>query len=352
METVGPPTDDPELDLLLHWGDAYSAPRTRRAAVGSVLFHVAIIAVLLLLPEDYFAPPPRRPEPQITRRVTPLIDPITEFTQTRKNEGKLTKEIDVAALQPRERIQAPKGAPSTTRQAARRPAPVPTPQTSAPPAPPPLPEPPKIEAINKEAPRLDLPAASQPAPQIQAVEKPKMVLENVGGPPPPVPPNQRQIDLPNTSVADAIRQTARQMPGGGLMVGDPGAGPGGVGEGINLPPSPGVQGSALELKSDPMGVDFRPYLTQILATIRRNWNAVMPESVSRGLRGRVGLTFSIARTGTVAKMVYAFQSGSDALDRAAIAAISASNPLPPLPAEYKGDRIVLQLNFAYNIPKR
>jgi TonB family protein len=350
MQTVGPPTDDPELDLLLHWGDPDTVPRTRRAAVLSVLVHAGIIAVLLLLPDEYFAPPPRRPEPQFTRRVTPLIDPITEFTQKRKNEGKLTKEIDVAALQPRDRIQAPKGAPSTTRQAAKRPAPVAAPPT---PAPAPLPEPPKIEATNREAPRLDLPPAAQPAPpQIQAVEKPKMVLENVGGPPPPVPPNQRQIAMPNTSVADAIRQTARQMPGGGLMVGDPGAGPGGVGEGINLPPSPGVQGSALELKSDPMGVDFRPYLTQILATIRRNWNAVMPESVSRGLRGKVGLTFSIERAGRVAKMVYAFQSGSDALDRAAIAAISASNPLPPLPPEYKGDRIVLQLNFAYNMPKR
>jgi TonB family protein len=101
-----------------------------------------------------------------------------------------------------------------------------------------------------------------------------------------------------------------------------------------------------------MGVDFRPYLTQILATIRRNWNAVMPESVKLGRRGKVGLTFSISRVGRVDKMVYAFQSGSDPLDRAAIAAISASNPFPPLPVQFKGDRIVLQLNFAYNMPKQ
>jgi TonB family protein len=136
------------------------------------------------------------------------------------------------------------------------------------------------------------------------------------------------------------------------MVGDPGEGPGGFGEGINLPPSPGVQGSALELKSDPLGVDFRPYLTQILATIRRNWYAVMPESVKLGRRGKVGLLFSIARTGGVTKVTWAFQSGSDPLDRAAVAAISASNPFPPLPVDYKGDRIVLQLNFAYNMPKQ
>jgi TonB family protein len=136
------------------------------------------------------------------------------------------------------------------------------------------------------------------------------------------------------------------------MVGDPGAGPGGVGEALNLPPSPGVQGSALELQSDPMGVDFRPYLTQILATIRRNWFAVMPQSVSLGRRGKVALLFGISRSGVVTKMTYSTQSGSDALDKAAVAAISASNPFPPLPAEFKGDRIVLQLNFAYNMPKR
>jgi len=351
METVGPPTAEPDLDLLLHWGDESAPTRHRRAGIISVVLHVSVIALVLLLPADFFIPAPPRSAPEITRRITPLVDPITEFTQTRKNIKAPAKELDVAALQPRERIQAPKGAPSTTRQAAPRPAEIPLPPSPKPAAPVALPEPPKIEATNREAPRLDLPPAPQPAPQIQAAEKPKMVLENVGAPPPPVPPNQRQVAVPNTSVADAIRQNARQ-PGGGLMVGDPGAGPGGVGEGINLPPSPGVQGSALELKSDPLGVDFRPYLTQILASIRRNWYAVMPESVKLGRRGKVGLLFSISRVGRVDKVTYAFQSGSDPLDRAAIAAISASNPFPPLPPEYKGDRIVLQLNFAYNQPKQ
>jgi len=35
-----------------------------------------------------------------------------------------------------------------------------------------------------------------------------------------------------------------------------------------------------------------------------------------------------------------------------VAAISASNPFPPLPAQFKGGRVVLQLNFAYNLPKQ
>ena len=333
----------PELNLLTDWGDAGRGARNRRAGALSVTLHVAVIATVLALPAGIFDPPPPRLVPD-TSHVTPLVDPITEFTQKRKNEAKLSKEIDMASLQPRERIQAPKAAPSTTRPAAERPAAIPSP----PPAPPvALPEPPRIEATARDVPRIEL-----PTPQIQ-VERPKLTLESVGGPSSPVPPEKRQVEVPNASVAEAIRQNARQGGvGGGLIVGDPGAGPGGIGAGINLPPSPGVQGSALELKSDPQGVDFRPYLTQILVTIRRNWYAVMPESVRLGQRGKVGLLFSIAHSGGVTKVTWAFQSGSESLDRAAVAAISASNPFPPLPAEYKGDRVVLQLNFAYNMPKR
>ena len=348
METVGPPPDDVELHLLTEWGDPASRGRSGVAGVASVLVHIAGLILIVLLPSDFLAPPV---EPAQARQiVTPLIEPLTEFTQPTPTKGKITKEIDIAALLPRDRIQMPKAAPSTTQPMAPRPAAIP----SAPqPAPTAMPEPPKIEAVAKEAPKIELPpTTSTLPPPPPTVEKPKLTLENVGGPPPPVAPAQSKVAIPNTSVAEAIRQNSRGGgQSGGLMVGDPGAGSGGYGEGVNLPPSPGVQGSALELKSDPMGVDFRPYLTQILATIRRNWYAVMPESVKLGRHGKVGLLFAITKTGNVSKVTWAFQSGADSLDKAAVAAISASNPFPPLPGEFKGDRVVLQLNFAYNVPK-
>ena len=85
-----------------------------------------------------------------------------------------------------------------------------------------------------------------------------------------------------------------------------------------------------------MGVDFRPYLTQILALVRRNWSAVIPESARLGNRGLVELQFIIDRKGEVPKLVIATPSGSQSLDRAAVAGISASVPFPPLPQEYKG----------------
>jgi TonB family protein len=345
METVGPP-EDVELHLLTEWGDPASRGRSGVAGVASVLVHIVGLILIVLLPSNFLSSPPELARaPAI---VTPLVEPLTEFTQPTPTRGKITKEIDMAALAPRKSIQLPRAAPSTTQPMAQRPAAIP----SAPqPAPASLPEPPKTEAA-KEPPKIELPPTNSAVPPPPpTVEKPKLTLENVGGPPPPVPPAQSKVAIPNTSVAEAIRQNSRGGNSGGLMVGDPGAGSGGYGEGVNLPPSPGAQGSALELKSDPMGVDFRPYLTQILATIRRNWYAVMPESVKLGRHGKVGLLFAIVKSGNVSKVTYAFQSGADSLDKAAVAAISASNPFPPLPAEFKGDRVVLQLNFAYNVPK-
>jgi TonB family protein len=50
--------------------------------------------------------------------------------------------------------------------------------------------------------------------------------------------------------------------------------------------------------------------------------------------------------------VIADPSGTEAFDRAAVAGISASDPFPPLPQDYKGDQIRLQLTFSYNMPAR
>jgi TonB family protein len=100
-----------------------------------------------------------------------------------------------------------------------------------------------------------------------------------------------------------------------------------------------------------MGVDFRPYLLQILADVRRNWFAVYPESAKLGARGKVQIQFAISRDGKVPKLVIVLPSGAESLDRAAVAGISASNPFPPLPAGYNGEVIRLQFTFSYNMSR-
>ena len=341
METVGTASDEPELHLLTDWSSTGDHTRERKAGLYSVLGHVVAVVLLMTIPGDWSQPEKPREAP----RITPLVAPPVELTQRAPNKGKLSKEFDVVENEERRGIQVPQGAPSTTRPRAFRPTlPQPPPVKAASP----LPEPPKVDA-----PKPDVPQIAQVTPQIQAVEQPKLALQNVAPPPPPAAPGQSKIAIPNTSVADALREAVRARPSGGLTVGDLDmSGPGGAGTALNLPPSPGVQGSNLELLSDPQGVDFRPYLMQVLAAVRRYWLAVQPESAKLGRRGRVSIQFAIAKNGSVPKLVIVNYSGTDALDRAAVSGISGANPFPPLPSEYKGERVVLQFNFAYNMPRR
>ncbi|MGA3072702.1 MAG: energy transducer TonB, partial [Bryobacteraceae bacterium] len=278
-------------------------------------------------------------------QITPLIEPPTELTQKAPNRGPIAKEVTVEALEPRPRIQIPNSPPSTARPAAK---------ISSPPQPPPapLPEPPQIPAGNLQPPR-GLPAGPptiQP-PQIQEQEKPKLAFETPTAPPPSG--GVGRIARPDTSVAGAIRDLTHGGAQGGIAVGDDTSdvGIGGIGSGVNLPPSPGRQASSLELLSDAKGVDFRPYLLEVLAAVRRNWFAVYPESARLGLRGKVEAQFVIARDGSIPKLVIVLHS-IPALERAAVAGIDASHPFPPFPAEFSGDRIVLKLTFSYNMPRK
>jgi len=344
METLARPSvEDPsELHLLTHWGQ--DRGRVREAGVLSVAAHVAAIVALILMPRSLMQPP-RRVETQIT----PLIEPPTELTQKAPNKGPIAKEVTVEALQPRPRIKIPHSPPSTRRPAAR---------INQPPAPPPapLPEPPRIEAGNHEAQPLrglppGPPVIQAMPPQIQEQERPKLAFETPTAPPPSG--GVGRIARPDTSVAGAIRELTHGGSEGGLTVGDDTSdpGPGGLGSGLNLPPSPGRAASALELLSDTKGVDFRPYLIQVLASVRRNWFAVYPESARMGLRGKVEAQFIIARDGSIPKLVIVLHS-VPALERAAVAGIDASHPFPPFPSEFSGDRIVLKLTFSYNMPKK
>ncbi|HUE05750.1 MAG TPA: TonB family protein [Bryobacteraceae bacterium] len=344
METlVHSSVEDPaELHLLTTWQQ--DSGRFRKAGLLSVSAHAAAIIALLLVPRTPVTPPQR------VEQVTPLIEPLTELTQKMPNKAPVAKEVSVEGLQPHPHIQVPNSPPSTTRPAARLNSPPPQP----PPAP--MPEPPQIQAGNRDLqPLHDLPVGPpnvQPPPQIQEQEKPKLAFETPTAPPPSN--GVGRFQRPDTSVAGAIRELTHGGGGPGSMtVGDDTSdvSVGGRGSGLNLPASPGRQASSLELLSDPKGVDFRPYLLQVLAAVRRNWFAVYPESASMGLRGRVETEFVIARDGSIPKLVIVLHS-VPALERAAVAGIDASHPFPPFPSEFTGDRVVLKLTFSYNMPRK
>ncbi|MBI2686816.1 MAG: TonB family protein [Acidobacteria bacterium] len=333
-------------------------PRPWRAIAGaSIGIHLVLAFLLKEVPIFEARRFTGGPDVVIARRITPVFAPSVEPTQNTPNKAKINRDFDVDSLKPRPAVQIPDGPPSTTRPAARAPVPLPVPANATPPKP--LAEPPRVEAPiqarNIIPPQLGVPDSPPPPPQIQTQEKPKLAFEPVGAGGASRQPGQgeRRVPMPSNSVSEAVQSMARSRPSGGLMVGDLGDGVGGVGEGLHQPPSPGKTGSNLELLSDPQGVDFRPYLVRVLAAVRRNWFAVIPESARLGnQRGRVLVQFAIDRAGKVPKLVISVPSGAQPLDRAAVAGISASNPFPPLPGEFKGDQIRLQLTFSYNMNSR
>jgi len=103
-----------------------------------------------------------------------------------------------------------------------------------------------------------------------------------------------------------------------------------------------------EILSDTMGVDFGPYMAIILREVKRNWIRLIPDSAAYK-KGEVTITFRILKDGRAKDITYEISSGDNALDRAAYAGISASDPFPPLPAEFTGPDLTLRFGFFYNL---
>jgi TonB family protein len=345
-----------EPTFLLITPDRVDGRHLARIGLASVVVHILLLLVAIPISK---IPSPRRVtdlriRPDARRlTVTPLIAPPAALTQKEANKKPLSAEFNIASIAPRpeNRVLPSPGAAATPKRApAKKFTPSQLPGTPAPAVA--IPDAPSLTVRGSTAPppqALGSPNVPAP-PQIQTQEKPKIAFEAPGSM--TGTPNQTgvapRIQAPKNSVDDAIRQVARGGGSRGLIVGDEEPN---LGINPNSPsaPVPGKLGSSLELQSDPMGVDFKPYLIRVLSAVKRNWMAVIPESARLGRRGKVVIQFAISKDGAVPKLVIATPSGAEALDRAAVAGISASNPFPPLPAEFRGTVIRLQLNFMYNL---
>jgi TonB family protein len=350
METVTLPdaaqtASEPTLNLLLPRAAAYTWQPGRSAALWSVVVHVVTVALLLTVKVGPRAPQP--PERYFVRHLTPLYIP-PELTQKAPNKD-VRKDLTLETIAPHPAFKtpAPAAAPKQTSVAKSLPMPAPTPQA-----------PPKAMATI-EPPKIDAPPTMQPS-QIAGMQQlppppgsgaPKISLEDVTPRQVPAGKPTGAIPIPSTSVQEAMKSLNRGGTTGGSSGSELTFDQGGSGAGLNLPASNGQAKGGIKLLSDTNGVDFRPYLIQIMAAIRRNWFAVYPEAAKTGMRGEVTLQFRVAKQGLVAKVVYSGQSNSRALNEAAVSAISASNPFPPLPSEFKGDHVDLQMRFLYNMPK-
>lgn len=332
-QTVDLLTAEPELNLLLEWPNEGSGHRWRTIFAASLCAHLLLFFAAIQLPSFVRRTPP---EHTVIVKRTLLYLPRDLLTQKAPNRQKPAKQIDLADLLASRASQPNRPAPRPSARRFELPKQM-APQPIAKTAPPQImPEPPNV-ALN-EAPPSPPPPPAAPKNPFQDIE------------PAPQRKGEPKLAAPKSTVQAAINGAARDTHNRDLVVSDDN-------QSEPMPAAPGsigrapAQHAAVELQSDPQGADFRPYLARILAIVRSNWRTVIPESVRMGTRrGRTVVEFAISRDGSIPKLVIADPSGSEPLDRAAVAGLSMSNPLPPLPGDYKGLQVRLAFSFSYNMP--
>jgi TonB family protein len=210
--------------------------------------------------------------------------------------------------------------------------PPPPPKRMIPPSPAP-----KQETAQAQRPPQTKPQPPKPQP------KPKIMLSDVTPPPQPNSELAQRLGMvtPGESIQRSLQAAAQGRSTGGLP------GPGDSPDQLNNL-NPNFSTSGPIILSDTRGVDFGPYLEEILQIVRQNWYAVIPESARLGEKGEVAIVFDIQKDGSVPKIELVSSSGKRPLDLAAIASIRASIPFPPLPSQFTGNHLLLQFNYFYN----
>ncbi len=337
-----------DLDLLRGLPEARPGAYWLGILAGSLLVHVVVFLIALDLPS--FAVQTHLERRAIRPHVI-LYLPRDVMTQKAPNRERLSKSIDLADLMSAPSQQAARGRPAPSARRFELPKNTAPRPVAAPPQI--LPEAPKI-ALN-QAPTAPIPGAltglAVPPPPPAEPKRTDSPFQNVGSDAPVNP--HPTLAPPKPGIDSAIKDLAQNTAGRKLVITDDN-------NSLPSPPAPGSLGSAagaqhaaVELESDPQGADFKAYLTRILGIVRANWQLVVPQSARMGvLRGRTTLQFIVDREGQIVKVVIADSSGSAPLDQAAVAGLSMSNRLPPLPSDFRGFQVRLAFSFAYNVASR
>jgi hypothetical protein len=294
------------------------------ARVSSIVFHTMLIVLVLVQPKLFPYRPPTPAQMELARRQLSFIYLPPSVT-------------DVPKLPPAKELTSPQMRidPRVLRQV-------------APPAAElqPLPGQPERERVTR-----DLPAAPTPQlPPAEAQPRAESPRETARLQPPKSSETPSGLALPRISPGKALEESVR-----GALKGGGGSGVQFGGPAPSYPGGGGGQsylGGAVTMLTPDEGVDFTNYLTRVLASVKRNWYAVIPESARLGEKGRVILQFRILRDGNVPfpEPALLSTSGKEPLDRAALSSIRASNPFEPLPPAFSGPFIELRFIFLYNLP--
>jgi TonB family protein len=321
--------------LLIQLQDELSRSRRREALWLSIIVHMIVIATLLFGPKIF----PRR-QVVLATPADMLNNHELTYLEQAPDRQNAPKPRDTDIISDKNRI-AMSRTPKLNRDALKK----------------------ILDSSRPGAPGVTSPAPSPSASQQQVAQAAPQQQPQQSAPPPPADSQQPSaLELQRRaqagrnvfgnsgamSAGSLIDQAARATAGsrGGGSVG------GGGDYGAGISGGGAVQGN-MEVLSDTMGVDFGPYLSRVLHDVKQNWYALIPEVARAPLlrKGKVSIEFAITKDGKVAGMRLIGASGDTSLDRAAWGGISASNPFPPLPYEFRGDYLALRFHFFYNPDK-
>jgi outer membrane biosynthesis protein TonB len=330
-------------ELLIQLQDELDRSRMREAFWISVIVHLLVAITVFTSPvwgprfDRWWA----KIHPQ---RAVLLVSPANTrdkeltYLALPPDAQKLTRKPNTNIISDKDRM-AMKRSPQLDRQELRRILDSSRPGRPGPPSPQgpaPQPSPPAAaQAAPPQAQQQQQQAAQARPPDQQNNQMAKLQ------PPPQPKVNFGAPQSAQSTIAEAARAAAANRSAGGN-----GGSAGDFGLGQGRQPTQAVGG--LDVLSDTMGVDFGPYLDRVLHIVKQNWINEIPEG-ARYKKGKLAIEFAILKDGRVAGMQRVASSNDITLDRAAWGGITASNPFPPLPAEFKGQYLALRFYFYYNM---
>ena len=184
------------------------------------------------------------------------------------------------------------------------------------PAPAPVPAP--VEPPAAEKPKIEKPVEEVPRPSKKAVLLPAKEDKKKPTPPP--------VSRPGRAATPAVSLPTSEDETPGTSVG---AAPGAGG-------SAGIGG----FKIDQADFKYPIYIERMVGIMSLNW--FKPAQV---VQTNPVVHFQIERDGTITDPRLVVSSGLPFVDRAALRAVIASSPLPPLPTEYPGPHLGIQVVF-------
>jgi protein TonB len=171
-----------------------------------------------------------------------------------------------------------------------------------------------------ERPRIEKPVVEVPRPSEKAVLLPSKDDKKKPTPPPISRPGRPAAATPAVNLPSGEEEASGTTAG-------PAAGAGGTA---------GIGG----FKIDQADFKYPIYIDRMVAIMSMNW--FKPAQV---VQTNPVVHFQIQRDGTITDVALVTSSGLPFVDRAAMRAVYASSPLPPLPADYGGPHLGIQVVF-------